>query len=60
MGQKTVTAAPDKVMARYFQQAAEMMAHYHTNVEATDIVKIDGEVWQVNRKGVLVGAFPID
>ncbi len=54
------TAAPDKVMARYFQQNAEMMAHYHTKVQATDIVKIDNEVWQLNRKGVLVGAFPID
>ncbi len=54
------TAAPDKAVARYFQQAAEMMAHYHTKVQATDIVKINGEIWQVNRKGVLVGAFPID
>ncbi len=54
------TAAPDKVMARYFQQNAEMMAHYHTKVQATDLVKIDNEVWQLNRKGVLVGAFPID
>ncbi len=54
------TAAPDKVIARYFQQNAEMMASYHTKVEATDIVKVAREVWQMNRKGVLVGAYPID
>jgi hypothetical protein len=53
-------AAPDQVIARYQQQKAEMMANYHTTVEAADIVRVAGYTWLVNRKGVLVGAFPID
>jgi hypothetical protein len=53
-------AAPDQVIARYMQQMAEMMANYHTTVEAADIIKIDSYVWLLNRKGMLVGAFPID
>lgn len=53
-------AAPDKVMARYQQQKAEMMANYHTRVEASDIVRVAGYTFLINRKGVLVGIFPID
>lgn len=32
----------------------------HTQIEASDIVKLDNDVWLMNRKGTLVGAFPID
>ncbi len=53
-------AAPDTVIARYMQQMAEMMAQYHTTVEAVDIVKVGSYVWLLNRKGTLVGTFPID
>ena len=53
-------AAPDQVIARYMQQMAEMMANYYTAVEAADIVKVDTYVWLLNRKGTLVGVFPID
>ncbi len=54
------TAAPDRVVARYMQQRAEMMVNYHKKTMATDIVKINSYTWQVNRKGTLVGLFPID
>ena len=54
------TAAPDRVIARYMQQRAEMMANYHTKTMATDIIKIETYTWQVNRKGTLMGIFPID
>ena len=54
------TAAPDRVIARFMQQRAEMMANYHTKTMATDIVKIETLTWQVNRKGTLVGVFPLD
>ncbi len=54
------TAAPDRIVARYMQQRAEMMANYHTKTMATDIIKIESYTWQVNRKGALVGLFPID
>ena len=53
-------AAPDREVARYMQQRAEMMANYHTKKKATDIVKINKTIWQVNRKGTLLGIFPID
>ncbi len=54
------TAAPDRVVARFHQQMADMMLTYHKQVMAVDIVKIENDVWLMNRKGVLVGAFPID
>ncbi len=54
------TAAPDRVIARYMQQRAEMMANYHTKNVPTNIVKIDTYTWQVNGQGTLVGIFPID
>ena len=53
-------AAPDKVIARYMQQRAEMMANYHTKKMATDFVKIGQSVWQINREGTLVLIFPFD
>lgn len=53
-------SAPDRVIARYMQQEAEMMANYHNNVMPVDIIEIEGFTWLVNRKGTLVGTFPID
>ena len=52
--------APDRVVARFMQQRAEMMANYHTQTVATDLVKIESTVWQINRQGTLIGLFPID
>jgi hypothetical protein len=54
------TAAPDKVIARYYQQMAEMMLNYQKKEGAADIVKVESEVWLMSRKGTLVGTFPID
>ena len=54
------TAAPDNVIARFHQQMAEMMLNYHKKVMAVDMVKIENDVWLMNRKGVLIGVFPID
>jgi hypothetical protein len=54
------TAAPDKVIARYMQQYAEMVANYISNVESGDIVNIGDEVWLITRSGKLVGAIPVD
>ncbi len=53
-------AAPDREVARYMQQRAEMMANYHNKTMATDIIKIDRTIWQLNRQGTLLGIFPID
>ncbi len=53
-------AAPDREVARYMQQRAEMMANYHTKTMATDIIKIDKTLWQINRDGTLLGIVPID
>ena len=54
------TAAPDKVIARYYHQMSEMMLNYQKKHGAADIVKFQDEVWLMTRKGVLVGVFPID
>ena len=54
------TAAPDRVIARYYHQMSEMMLNYQKKHGAADIVKVQNEVWLMTRKGVLVGAFPID
>ena len=54
------TAAPDRVIARYMQQYAEMLANYITGNERGDIMTIDDEVWLMTRSGKLVGAFPLD
>ena len=53
-------AAPDKIVARYFQQRAEMMANYHTKVAETDVVDIADLPMQKTHDGRLIGAFPID
>ena len=54
------TAAPDKVVALYMQQRAEMMANYHTNVAEADLVELAEIPFQKTRDGRLVGLFPID
>ena len=54
------TAAPDRVIARYYHQMSEMMLNYQKKHGAADIVKVQDEVWLMTRKGVLVGPFPID
>ena len=54
------TAAPDKAVARYMQQRAEMMANYHTNVAEADLVELAEIPFQKTRDGRLVGLFPID
>ena len=54
------TAAPDKVIARYMQQYAEMLANYVTTIEKGDIVNIGDEAWLVTGSGKLIGAFPMD
>jgi hypothetical protein len=53
-------AAPDKIVARYFQQRAEMIANYHTQVAETDVVEIADLPIQQTRDGRLIGVFPID
>ncbi len=52
--------APDKAMARYFQQRAEMMSNFHNKVAATDIVEVGELVVQKTKEGRLVGIFPLD
>jgi hypothetical protein len=54
------TAAPDRMIARYMQQYAEMLANYTTGKEPGDIVTIGNDAWLKTRSGKLVGAFPID
>ncbi len=54
------TAAPDRVIVRFMQQNAEMLANYITEVETGDIVSIGDEAWLVTRSGKLVAAVPID
>ena len=54
------TGAPDRVIARFYQQMAEMMLNYQKKNGAADIVKVQNEVWLMTRKGILVGTTPID
>jgi hypothetical protein len=54
------TAAPDRLVTRFMQHYAEMLADYITTVEAGDIVDIGGQAWFVSRSGSLVGALPLD
>ncbi|MGI9331286.1 MAG: hypothetical protein ACR2QB_11290 [Gammaproteobacteria bacterium] len=53
-------AAPDRVLARYRTQQAEMMANYYADVATFDIVKIGEALWLATGKGALVGIQPID
>ncbi len=54
------TAAPDKIIARYYHQMAEMMLNYQKKNGPADIVNVQNEVWLMTRKGTLVGTTPID
>ncbi len=54
------TAAPDRVIARYMQQRAEMMASFHDKAGGANIILVEEFPWQVTRQGALVGVFPID
>lgn len=54
------TAAPDRLITRYLQESAEMLANYITKNETGKIVSIGGDAWFVTRSGKLIGAFPID
>ena len=52
--------APDKAMARYFQQRAGMMAIFHNRIATSDIVEVGQLPMQKTADGRLVGVFPID
>jgi hypothetical protein len=54
------TAAPDKVIARYMQQSAEMIANYVTGTGKGDLIDLANDPWLMTRSGILIGAFPID
>ena len=52
--------APDKPVARYLQQRAQMMSKFHNKVAATHLVQFGEQVIQKTSEGRLVGVFPID
>lgn len=54
------TSAPDREVARFIRDYAEIMADYLTLVEPGNIVDISGSAWIFSESGSLVGAFPID
>jgi hypothetical protein len=54
------TAAPDKVITRYVQQTAEMLANYIEKNGTGNIVNMGNDAWLVTSSGKLIGAFPID
>jgi hypothetical protein len=51
---------PDRVLARYRTQQAEMMANFYANTDQFDIIEIENVLWLQTRKGALVGIHPID
>ncbi len=53
-------AAPDKPMARYWQQTAEMMANYVTQKGRADIIDVADYPWLRTRKGVVLAVIPVD
>ncbi len=53
-------SAPDKAVARYLQQRAQMMSNFHNKVAATHIVQFGEQAIQKTNEGRLVGVFPID
>ena len=53
-------AAPDRIVARFMQQRAQIMANYHNDVARVDLVDVDGLIWMKTSAGALIGAFPID
>jgi hypothetical protein len=54
------TAAPDKIIARFMQQRAQMMSEYHNNKTKVNFVSISGFVWMKTQKGQIIGTFPAD
>ena len=54
------TAAPDKRVARYMQQRAEMMAKFHEEVSPTSFVALKQAPLQRIQDGRVVGLFPLD
>ena len=54
------SAAPDKPMARSWQQTAEMMANYVAQKEPADIISVGDYPWLRTRKGVVLALLPAD
>lgn len=54
------TAAPDKRVARYMQQRAEMMAKFHEEVSPTSFVALKQTPLQRTQDGRIIGLFPLD
>ena len=54
------TSAPDKMVARYMQQRAEMMANFHGQVAPLSIVRTSETPLQRTGDGRIVGLFPLD
>lgn len=53
-------AAPDRIMARYRQQQAEMMANFYRDTEQFDVIEAESVLWLKTRSGKLIGMHPID
>ncbi len=55
------SAAPDKPMARYWQQMAEMMANYVTEKGGrAEIISVADHPWLRTREGVVLAVIPVD
>jgi hypothetical protein len=54
------TAAPDKRVARYMQERAEMMARFHRQISPASIIRTVETPLQRTRDGRVVGVFPFD
>ena len=54
------TAAPDKRVARYMQQRAEMMARFHEEISPTSFVPLKQAQLQRTQDGRVIGLFPLD
>ncbi len=56
----SAAAAPDKAVARYTQQRAEMMANFHTKIAPTTIIQLKEFSIQRSEDARIVGVFPLD
>ena len=54
------TAAPDKRVARYMQQRAEMMAKFHEEISPTSFIRLKEAPLQRTQDGRVIGLFPLD
>ncbi len=54
------TGAPDKRVARFMQQRAEMMARFHQEISPTSLVALRQTPLQRTQDDRLVGVFPLD